>query len=92
MPVLNWIVEHWASLVFIGTAALIVYRFLKGWTSIVAWFHTSWNRFENSESTIHLIATNHLPHLQVEMEKVNEHLAGIRDDLRFVMANRKADD
>jgi hypothetical protein len=32
-------------------------------------------RFVAGEGTINLIATNHLPHLQIEMEKTNAQLA-----------------
>jgi hypothetical protein len=34
------------------------------------------DRFKKAEETVELLATNHLPHLQVELEKINE---GVRD-------------
>ena len=50
------------------------------------------DRFKNSEdaiqrveATLQTVANNHLNHIQSEVEKTNELLAGVRDDLRLVL-------
>lgn len=61
-------------------------------TAVVGFFTSITGRFKAAESTLSLLATNHLPHLQAEMEKINdkqertnELLSEIREDLRLVL-------
>lgn len=42
-------------------------------------------RVLEGEKTLYLMATNHLPHLQMELEKSNTTMQGIRDDLKLIM-------
>lgn len=42
-------------------------------------------RVLKAEETIHLMATNHLPHLEMAINDTNKILTGIREDLRILM-------
>jgi hypothetical protein len=63
MYFLTWIAEH---LSLIGWPAIGI--FIWKTSSKVK---TYTDRFAKSESTIELLATNHLPHIQAELEKMN---------------------
>jgi hypothetical protein len=45
-----------------------------------------------AENTIQLMATNHLPHVQMAVEESNKHLAEISANLKLVLAYRGQDE
>jgi hypothetical protein len=58
------------------------------------------DRFKKAETTVELLATNHLPHLQTELEKINggikdgfdrmsDGFTAMRQDLIILLNNRK---
>lgn len=79
-----WVVSHLNLIgwpVAIGfTYKLLRFVFKAGQTvSVVC------QRILDGEDTLHKVATNHLPHLQLAMEDTNETLKAIREDLRLLM-------
>lgn len=79
-----WVVSH---LNYIGWPVVLgfTYKMLRFVFKAGRVFTLACQRILDGEQTLHLVATNHLPHLQVEMEKSNEILEAIRDDLRALM-------
>jgi hypothetical protein len=100
-----WIASHWASIASVSAALVFVWRAGRFFT----WVITSTTQFfadlkqgleliKQVNSTSTLLATNHLPHLQAEMEKTNamlptihqemvrttEQAVGLRDDFRLL--------
>jgi hypothetical protein len=74
----DYLSAHWAHM--LGWSALItfLYRMYLG-------FKKFWGFGEGiaaAKSDLELIKTNHLPHLQAEVEKVNDNLLGLREDLK----------
>lgn len=59
------------------------------WPVVVVgtWFGSKWansfvDRAKQAESSIELIKTNHLPHLQETADNINENITGLRNDLK----------
>lgn len=48
-------------------------------------------RVLKAEQTIHLMATNHLPHIQTAVEESNKHLSSMNELLRMVLVRRSTD-
>jgi len=75
---LSWIGSHWQALLAWLTGIITLSKagrfFARGAISIGKVF----DRFETAEQTLVLLATNHLPHLQVEMEKLNTGVADLQ--------------
>ena len=99
MQFLGWIIVHWQAvlgwitgLTILWRTGRMIARFIMSVTDVFA-------RFAKAEGTLDLLATNHLPHMQAEMVKLNEGIAdlqisadkgndiqaGIREDLRVVL-------
>jgi hypothetical protein len=45
-------------------------------------------RAEKAESTLQLVATNHLPHIQTALDEQNETLKAMREDMRLIMVKK----
>lgn len=63
-----WISDHF-SLIAWPTVVIMAWKLsatLRGYK----------DRFEKAEETIETIATNHLPHMQIELEKLNSSTSG----------------
>ena len=61
-------------------------------TAVATFLYSVVSRFKNAETTLNLLATNHLPHIQAELERVsgaqsrtNDILSEIKEDLRLVL-------
>ena len=90
---MTWASEHWPQLVewtALGTFLSYIYR----WVSHVGRYAST---LTESREDLSLIKSNHLPHLQAELEMVNQrletvntNLEGIREDFRDGM-NRLSD-
>jgi hypothetical protein len=99
MRFLSWIAQNWQIVLAWITGLTALWRVGKVLTGFVLSITDVFARFAKAESTLGLLATNHLPHLQAEMEKMNEGIAdlqicsdksneiqsGIREDLRVVL-------
>ena len=99
MHVWNWIDLHWQAILGWVTGLITLYRVGRWFANLAISINSVFTRFELAEATLEKLATNHLPHLQVEMEKMNEGLAdlqisttnsnellqGIREDIRAVL-------
>lgn len=78
---MEWATEHWQELV--------------GWSALATFFYRVWfvaqkvvgygDGIRESRSDLKTIMTNHLPHLQIELESVNSKLddlhSGLHSDL-----------
>jgi hypothetical protein len=86
---MEWASEHWQELI--------------GWSALATFFYRAWfvakriigfgEGVEETRADLKTIMTNHLPHLQIELESVNSKLSdlhsgmhgdidGLREDLR----------
>lgn len=82
---LLWFALHWQAIC--GWAFLIValYKFIRFMVKAITVLTSLADRATDAEQTIHLLSTNHLPHIQVELEKSNEHLSGLREEISKVL-------
>ena len=69
----------------------LVYRVGKFLTDIVLKVTSVIERFESAESTLISVATNHLPHMQWELEKTNKTLISMDETLKKMYANDTGD-
>ena len=88
---LSWASDHWTQLGILGAVLAFFSR-----------IHTAANKIlgygdiiEGSQESLNLMMSNHLPHLQAELEKANSTLLGLREDsqglrndLRALMTQR----
>lgn len=75
---MQWFASHWMELVgwgvvvaFLRKAYVVVNRVVKYGESI-----------DSAKDDLQLIKTNHLAHIQIELESVNENLQGMREDFK----------
>ena len=95
MQFFSWIVAHWQLVGGWVTGMYIVYRVGLVFTGLVSFMSSAASRVKNSENTlqgvsetlIH-VAGNHLPHIQAELEKVNQTLVDMRGDFRALLVDR----
>lgn len=82
---LAWIATHWQEIC--GWAFLVValYKFIMFLIKITNGVNSVVDRATEAEQTLQKMATNHLPHMQVELEKTNEHLSGLREEISKVL-------
>ncbi len=92
MQFFQWLATNWASVAGVIGAAYTLWKLGTIITAIVRFINSVLTRFTDAEKTLALLATNHLPHLQAELEKfnskqerTNEVLSEIREDLRLVL-------
>lgn len=84
---LEWLSNHWTSLIGWSSLILFLYRIHIGFQKLEAWGKS----IVSAKSDLELIKTNHLPHLQVEVEKVNDNLSGLREDIRSGLSEMRDD-
>lgn len=84
---LDWFSLHWQVICGWGTALIVLYKFFRWIGKATSSAHKVVVRATDAEETIKLIATNHLPHIQIELEKLNETMTGIREDFVKVLLN-----
>lgn len=99
MEFFSWVAANWQALCKWAGGFYLVYQIGRVFTGAVTNTSKAVMRFEAAETTISrveeivtLLSTNHLPHIQAELEKTNEALeemgetlSGIREDLRLVL-------
>lgn len=76
---LLWLDAHWQALLGWLTGLITLAKVGKYFTKMAISVNRVFERFEEAEQTLHLLATNHLPHLQTEMERMNEGIADLQD-------------
>ena len=87
--VFAWFFSHWPTLAVLLVILILLWKFGKAFTAVSLWINDFITGFQKAEVTLDKVATNHIPHLQMELEKANggiaktnEHLEGLRDDIR----------
>lgn len=78
----QWVGDHLTQIFGWGLITAAFYKASRFFALAGVTFAEVERRVLLGETTLHLVATNHLPHLQLEMEKMNGTLTGLRDDLR----------
>ena len=87
----QWIASNWQAICGWGGGLYLTYHFCRLLIAIVLAINAVVKRFTTAETTLSTVATNHLPHLQAEMEKVNVNLSGLRRDLSAILRLEKED-
>lgn len=89
----DWVASNSRQLAAWGGAIYGLYRVVRATFSLSGAASAVKDRAVKSEATIHLLATNHLPHLQAELEKqnhatvrTNELLEGLREDNQAIIS------
>ena len=75
---LEWLAGYWPQLLGLTALSTFLYKLWCGIRKVVE----PWESISSVKADLDLIKTNHLPHLQAELERVNDNLTGVRDDLR----------
>ena len=78
MKFLSWIATNWQAVLGWTTGFTLLYKGGKIFANLAVSFNDVRERFSKAEATLQIVATNHLPHLQVEMEKMNKGIAGLQ--------------
>jgi hypothetical protein len=83
----EYLSNHWAHL--LGWSALItfLYRVYLGFKKVAGLGES----IEATRLDLAVIKTNHLTHLQAEVEEVNKNLTGLREDLKTGFTELRAD-
>ena len=74
----DWLSEHWTQL--IGWS--LVVAFLSRLLAVARKLINYGDGIDETKANLTLIMTNHLPHIQAELEKVNDNISGLRADMR----------
>lgn len=99
MQFFQWIATNWQAICAWAGGLYLAYHIGRLFASLVLVINALVKRFQMAEGTLVAMATNHLPHLQVELEKTNLSmlqsnalLLDIRKDLRAVLKIEEADE
>jgi len=76
---LYWIDSHWQALLGWITGIFTLSKVLKAFAKLTISVNDVFERFLAAEQTLTLVATNHLPHLQAEMERMNDGVADLQN-------------
>jgi len=74
MQFFQWIVSNWQLVCGWGTGIFVLSKLLRGFTRLISSAIAVVTRFEKAEGTLASLAINHIPHLQMELERVNKAL------------------
>lgn len=88
MQFFQWIATNWEKVCGWAGGLYLTYHVCRLIVTLILAINSVILRFTQAEKTLTLVATNHLPHLQKEMEKTNVLLEGIRDELHLVLKER----
>jgi hypothetical protein len=75
---MEWLSEHWAQM--LGWSALTT--FLYRLYIVASRFVDSWEGIKEARKDLSLIKDNHLTHLQLSMDKLDDNITGLREDLK----------
>lgn len=81
---LSWVLSH---LSVIGWPAILyaAYRIIVACIKIGRAATLVEQRVLKGEETLYLLATNHIPHVEMAIQEGNKELRGIREDLKILM-------
>lgn len=80
----HWLDTNWQFIAGLCTALYFIYRIVQFFADIVLKVSSVVKRFEAAESTLVAVATNHLPHMQVELEKTNQTMTSMDETLKKI--------
>ena len=102
MQLFSWIALNWQTVCSWSAGLFILYRLvlvLNCFTSAATRFKNSEDAIQRVETTLQLVANNHLTHIQSEIEQTNgklDHtnqlLSDLKDDIRLVLFGKMAAD
>jgi hypothetical protein len=84
MEVLQWFLQNWQTICGWITGLFFLFRLLRGFTKIVLDISSVVQRCKDAENTLALMATNHLPHMQIEFERISKTLDSMDTTLRKI--------
>lgn len=95
MNLFAWLSDH-IQLIGWPTLIAIAWKTSAKVTKAVARFRNAEEELSNTQDTVNTVATNHLPHLQLELEKLNQAvpegfgrladgISGMRQDLLILL-------
>lgn len=75
---LSWASDHWTQIGIGSALAAALWKIHRAVTKTKTYL----KGLVTSGESIETIKVNHLPHLQLELEKINNNLSGLREDTR----------
>lgn len=75
---LSWASEHWTQLSIGSALAAFLYKIHRSIAKVKSYL----KGLTSAQESIEKIKENHLPHLQMELEKINNNLSGLREDTK----------
>lgn len=75
---LSWASDHWTQIGIGSALGAVLCRIHHAITKVKKYVQG----LLGAQESIETIKTNHLPHVQIELEKINNNLSGLRDDTR----------
>ena len=92
MPTLfRWIAANWQFICGLFTALYLIGQLGRFFATMVLKVSSVVERFEIAESTLTTVATNHLPHIQAELEKTNKTISSMDETLKKILAYQTGD-
>ena len=92
MQFFSWIADNWQAVCAWATGIYFTYHLCRGIVGLVLALNSLVSRVAVAEKTLTSMAINHLPHLQLELERnnntldiTNKILEDMRDDLQKVL-------
>ena len=92
MQFFSWIADNWQSVCAWAGGLYLVFHIGRFFTAVVLALNSTVKRVLTAESTLTAMATNHLPHIQLELERnnntlivTNKILEDMRGDLQKVL-------
>ena len=76
---LLWLDAHWPAVLGWITGLITLAKVGKFFAKLAVSVNNVSERFLAAEQTLTLLATNHLPHLQAEVERVNDGIADLQN-------------
>jgi hypothetical protein len=87
----HWLDANWQFICGLCTAIYFIYRIGKFFADIVLKINSVVERFEAAETTLVTVATNHLPHIQAELEKTNQTMMSVDETMKKILAHQTGD-
>ena len=76
---LLWLDAHWQAVLGWITGLITLAKVGKLFAKLAVSVNNVFERFLAAEQTLTLLATNHLPHLQAEVERMNDGIADLQN-------------
>jgi hypothetical protein len=88
MNFLVWISANWQDVCKWAAGLYALFQAGKFLTMVGLNIKGFFDKVGRAEVTLDLLATNHFPHLQAEVAKVNENLTGLRTDILQILLQK----